>query len=200
MKWCLAIGHSCFSENEYFRNVDPQLHLWSMLFPTALKAAQASGRGLEKPLSESWCSWTQRRWSNTAAAAHAAVAAAAAAVATFRFQNTGEKLWKCRHRRCDWTVGCAGIHGLFPGDANRGARRQFGTAVRDVWLVVEGAEHMGRSEAGGGRGPQPGGSAQPHTPGPGPAAAGGEAGGGSGRIGAGGGWRRGGDERAAEVR
>lgn len=54
---------------------------------------------------------------------------------------------------------------------------------------------MGRGEAGGGRGPQPGGSAQLHTPGPGPAAAGGEAGGKWQDRG----WRRV-DERAAEVR
>lgn len=39
---------------------------------------------------------------------------------------------------------------------------------------MEGAEHLGRGEAGGGRGPQSGGPAQLHTPGPGPAAAGGE--------------------------
>lgn len=39
---------------------------------------------------------------------------------------------------------------------------------------MEGAEHLGRGEAGGGRGPQPGGPAQLHTSGPRPAAAGGE--------------------------
>lgn len=34
---------------------------------------------------------------------------------------------------------------------------------------MEGAEHLGRGEAGGGGGPQSGGPAQLHTPGPGPA-------------------------------
>lgn len=94
-------------------------------------------------------------------------------------------------------LGSAGTHGLFLGDANRGAQRQAGTAGRDVWLVVEGAEHLGRGEAGGGGGPQPGGPAQPHTLGPGPAATGGEleeAGGVAGH-GGGGGRRRSGDER-----
>lgn len=39
---------------------------------------------------------------------------------------------------------------------------------------MEGAEHLGRGEAGGGPGSQPGGPAQLHTPGPGSAADGGE--------------------------
>lgn len=67
-----------------------------------------------------------------------------------------------------------GIHGLFLGDANRGAPRQPGTAARDVWLVVAGSQHLGRRPPGGGGGPQPGGAAQLHAPGPGPAAARGE--------------------------
>lgn len=41
---------------------------------------------------------------------------------------------------------------------------------------MEGAEHLGWCEAGGGRGPQPGGPAQLHSPGPRPTAAGGEKG------------------------
>lgn len=76
-----------------------------------------------------------------------------------------------------------GIHGLYPGDTNRGAPRQPGTAARDVWLVVAGSQHLGRRPAGGGGGPQSGGAAQLNTPGPGPAAAGGEPG--RGRT-----WRR----------
>lgn len=72
------------------------------------------------------------------------------------------------------------IHGLFPGDLKRDASRQAGPAGRNVWVVVEGAEHLGRCEAGGGRGPQSGGPAQLHSPGPGPTAAGGERKGGCG--------------------
>lgn len=69
-----------------------------------------------------------------------------------------------------------GLHGLFSGDANRGAERQARPAARHVRLFVEGSEHLGRGEAGGVGGPEPGGSAQLHAPGPGPAAAGGEGG------------------------
>lgn len=71
------------------------------------------------------------------------------------------------------TNGSAGIHGLYPGDASRGA-----AAGGDVRLVVEGAKHLGRGEAGGSGGPEPRGPAQFYSSGPGYASVGGERGGG----------------------
>lgn len=140
-----------------------------MTFPIVVKATRECGRGLETP-SVSHDRLAPQRWSG-----RADWASRGELSRYRRFFASG--FLKHRGDVCEmplWPTAPPGIHGPFLRDPNRGAQRQSGTAARHVRLVVEGAEHLGRGEAGGGGGPQPGGPAQLHTPGPGPASGRGE--------------------------